>query len=112
MGLVTSVVPLFLLAARGAARPLTLVEDLADSALFISVALFLIAATVGEPVWLRALAYVVAAACVARAVAGPLGITALDLAAPLVFIARVLVLPGRLLVTHAPISASHPASFA
>ena len=96
--LITNIVPLVIVAAPGAAHPLTLVEDIADSALFISVALFLVAATLAEPVWLRALAYVVAAACVFRALVSPFGVTALDQAAPLAFLAFVLVFSIRLLL--------------
>jgi len=76
--LVTNLVPLLILAAPGAAHPLTVAEDLADSALFACVALFVIVLTLVEPLWLRTLAYVVAAACAARAVAGLFGITAVD----------------------------------
>jgi len=96
--LVTNIVPLVIVAAPGAAHPLTLVEDLADSALFVSVALFLIAATLGEALWLRAIAYAGGAACIIRALASPLGVTALDLVAPLAFVLFVLLLSIRLLV--------------
>src|SRR2546423_1389598 len=107
--LVTNLVPLLILAAPGAAHPLTVAEDLADSALFACVALLVIVLTLGEPLWVRTPAYVVAVACAARAVAGLFGITALDQVAPLAFIGFVLLFCVRLLVTGAPIAAQHPA---
>ncbi len=99
--LVTNVVPLIIVATKpapDAAHSLTLVEDLADSALFLSVALFVVAATLTQPRWLRAASYLVAAACGIRAVASPFGIAALDQVAPLIFVAFVLVLSIKLLV--------------
>ena len=104
--LITNIVPLVIVAAPGAAHPLTLLEDVADSALFISVALFLVAATLAESMWLRALAYVVAAACVLRALVSPFGVTALDQVAPLAFLAFVLVFSIRLLARPAPLPAT------
>ena len=104
--LITNIVPLVIVATPGAAHQLTLVEDVADSALFISVALFLVAATLAEPMWLRALAYVVAAACVFRALVSPFGVTALDQVAPLAFLAFVLVFSIRLLARPAPLPAT------
>jgi len=105
--LLTNLVPLAIVAlnpSAGTAHSLTFVEDLADSALFISVALFVSAATLSAPTWLRIAGYLVAAASVLRAIGSPLGWTALDLVAPLVFIAFVLVFSVRLLV-RAPASA-------
>jgi hypothetical protein len=99
--LVTNVVALIIVATRpaaNAAHSLTVVEDLADSALFLSVALFVVAATQAQPMWLRITSYVVAAACALRALASPLGISALDQIAPLIFVAFVLVLSIKLLV--------------
>ena len=74
------------------------VEDLADSALFLSVAFFVAAATLAQTLWLRVASYVVAAACGLRAIGSPLGMTALDQIAPLLFVAFVLVLSIKLLV--------------
>jgi len=96
--LVTNVVPLLIVAAPESSRALTSVEDGADSALFIAVALFLIAATLGDALWVRVVAYVAAAACVARGVASPLAIDSLDQVAPLAFIAVILLLSVRRLV--------------
>jgi hypothetical protein len=102
--LATNLVPLVIVAMKPSAETahsLTFVEDLADSALFISVALFVIAATLTQPAWLRVMSYVAAAACVLRAVVSPFGITALDQVAPLVLVAFVLVLSIKLLVRPA-----------
>jgi hypothetical protein len=103
--LVTNVVPLIIVATRpaaNAAHSLTLVEDLADSALFLSVALFVVAATLTQPTWLRVASYLVAAACLIRAVASPFGISTLDQIAPLTFVALVLVLSIKLLIRPGP----------
>ena len=105
--LVTNLVPLVIVAtspSAGTAHSLTLVEDVADAALFISIALFVSAATLTEPTWLRLAGYVVAAACVIRALESPFGVTALDQVAPLVFVAFVLVLSVRLLVLPSPVA--------
>ena len=96
--LVTNLVPLLIVAAPESGRALTSVEDGADSALFIAVALFLIAATRDDPPWVRVAAYVAAAACAARAVASPLGIDSLDQVAPLAFVAMVVLLSVRRIV--------------
>jgi hypothetical protein len=106
--LVTNLVPLVIVATRPSAdagHSLTFVEDVADSALFISVALFVSAATLVEPLWLRLGGYLVAAACVFRAVASPFGVTALDQFAPLLFVAFVLVLSVKLLIRPAAVAA-------
>jgi len=99
--LATNVVPLIIVAAHpspDAAHTLTFVEDLADSALFLSVAFFVAAATLAQTLWLRVASYVVAAACGLRAIGSPFGMTALDQIAPLLFVAFVLVLSIKLLV--------------
>jgi len=96
--LATNLVPLLIVAAPESGRTLTSVEDGADSALFIAVALFLIAATRDDPPWVRVAAYVVAAACVGRAFASPLGIDSLDQVAPLAFVAMIVLLSVRRLV--------------
>jgi hypothetical protein len=100
--LLTNVIPVVIVLARGlspaSAHTLTLVEDLADAALFISIAFFLIAATLIDAVWIRLLALLVALACVIRALASPLGFTVLDAPAPLAFVAFILLLSIRRLV--------------
>ncbi len=87
------------------AHQLTVVEDLADSVLFASLAGFVLAASTGAPVWVRALGVLVAVAALARAVISPLGVTALDVAAPLAVLAFVVLLSGRLL--FGPVPARH-----
>ena len=95
--LVTNVVPLVILAAADRATSLTLVEDLADSALFAAIAVLVVAATLAEPVWLRAVAVLVAGTCALRAILAPLGVSALDALAPLAFVALILLLSIRVL---------------
>ena len=102
--LVTNVVPLVIVVARDTARPLTLVEDIADAALFLAVALFVAVATLRQPLWLRLTAYLVAALCVIRALASPLHADFLDLVAPLAFIAFVLLMSIRAIVRPAPMA--------
>jgi len=106
--LVTNVVPLVIVAASSAptAHALTVVEDLADAALFASAAGFAVVATAEDPLWLRAVGIAVALACLARAVAGLFEINALDFVAPLALIAFVLLLSVRkLLPEHRPMTA-------
>jgi len=99
--LVTNLVPLIVVATNPSAdtaHSMSVVEDLADAAFFLSIALFIIAATLSEPAWLRIAGYVIAAGCAIRAVASPLGVTALDQIAPLAFVALVLVMSVKFLV--------------
>jgi hypothetical protein len=94
--LVTNVVPLLILASPDSARPLTQVEDIADDALFLAMAIFVLAAALGDATWARVVSYVVALVAAARG----LGVGALGLAAPLLFIAFVLLLSVRNLVAR------------
>lgn len=99
--LATNVIPVAIVASHpspDAAHGLTLAEDIADSALFISIAIFAAAATLTQPAWLRIAAYVVAAASVVRAIGSPFGFTSLDAVAPFAFIAFVVVLSVKSLV--------------
>jgi hypothetical protein len=99
--LITNIIPLAILAAGSSpdtARTLTRVEDDADAVFSIAIAAFVAAASLGQPIWLRIAAYVVAVANVLRGVGDPLGFTALDTIAPLLFIAFVLVFSVKLLV--------------
>jgi hypothetical protein len=80
------------------AHTLTLAEDLADAALFASIAVFAFVAALAEPSWVRIVGLVAAALTLVRAFASPLGVTALDAAAPLAFLAFVLVLSVRILL--------------
>ena len=102
--LVTQIVPLLILASPGSAQPLTSVEDLADAVLFVTVALFVLAATLGQPRWMRVGAYVVAAACLLRAV----GVSVFALAAPLLFLALILIMCVWMLVKGRQIPAAQP----
>lgn len=84
------------------AHQLTVVEDLADSVLFASLVGYVLAASTGAPVWVRALAVLVAVASLARAVLSPLGVTVLDVAAPMAVLAFVVLLSSRLLFSPLP----------
>ena len=99
--LATNLVPLFIVTSApdaGGAHTLTQVEDLADAALFVAIALFLDAASRGEIYWLRWIAVAAAAICLMRAIVSPLEIKYLDAIAPLAFILVVLLLSARLLL--------------
>src|SRR5438270_8625909 len=80
------------------AHALTQVEDLADAALFASVALFSLATAMINLSWVRIAGLIVAALTIVRAVASPLGVSTLDAVAPITFIVYVLVLSGRLIL--------------
>jgi hypothetical protein len=103
---VTSLVPLAMALmpnlSPDLAHQLTVVEDLADSVLFASLAGFVLATSTGAPVWVRVLAILVALASLARAVLSPFGLTVLDVAAPLAVLAFVVLLSGRLLFSPSP----------
>ena len=99
--LVTAIPPLILALTNpspDAAFALTVVEDLADAALFASIAVFSVAATIDQVAWVQVAGLVVAALSVIRAAASPFAITALDVLAPLAFIALILILSVRLLL--------------
>ena len=101
--LATNLPPLALAAlpnpSPATAHTLTLVADLADAALFVAIAAFSLVAALAEPSWVRSVGLAVAAVTLVRAVASPLGVTTLDAAAPLAFLAFVLLLSVRLLLT-------------
>jgi hypothetical protein len=111
--LATNVVPAVLALSNPAsdgAYALTVVEDLADAALFASIAVFSVAATIDQVAWVQVAGLVVAAVSVIRAAASPFAITALDVLAPLAFIALILILSVRLLigrVTRTPTAAAN-----
>ena len=84
------------------AHQLTVIEDLADSVLFASLAGFVLATSTGAPVWVRALAVLVAIASLARAALSPFGVTVLDIAAPLAVLGFIVLLSGRLLFSPSP----------
>jgi len=90
--------------APDGAYALTVVEDLADAALFASIAVFSIAATIDQVAWVQVAGLVVAALSVIRAAASPFAVTALDVLAPLAFLVLILILSVRLLIgTRSPI---------
>jgi hypothetical protein len=99
--LATNIVPLVIVFGAGssdAAHTWTFVEDIADALFSIAIALFVAAATLGEPLWVRILGYAVAALNVLRGVGDPLGFTALDAVAPLAFVVFMVVFSAKLLV--------------
>ena len=104
--LATSLVPLAMALmpnlSPDLAHQLTVVEDLADSVLFASLAGFVLATSTGAPVWVRALAVLVAIASLARAALSPFGVTVLDIAAPLAVLGFIVLLSGRLLFSPSP----------
>ncbi|HEX5502335.1 MAG TPA: hypothetical protein VFW96_06905 [Thermomicrobiales bacterium] len=81
------------------AHTLTLIADLADVALFVTIAAFALAAGLAGQSWVRLAGLAVAAVTLVRAFASPLGVTVLDAAAPIAFLVFVLALSVRLLVT-------------
>lgn len=103
---VTSLVPLVMVLianlSTDLAHQLTVVEDLADSVLFASLAAFVLAASTGASIWVRAPAYLVAIAAIARAVMSPLGVTALDVVAPVAVLVFVVLLAARLFFSPPP----------
>jgi hypothetical protein len=87
----------------------TVVEDVADAALFVTIALFALAVAQTERSWVRGVGLGVAVLTLIRAVASPLGVTALDAVAPLAFLAFVLLLSVRLLrASAAPARRARP----
>ena len=102
--LATTIPPLILVLTNPSpdvAFALTVVEDLADAALFMSIAVFSVAATIDQVAWVQLSGLVVAALSVIRA-ASPFGITSLDFVAPLAFLALILILSVRLLLAAMP----------
>jgi hypothetical protein len=98
--LLTNIIPVTLLltnASADSAHGLTVAEELADAALFLTIAIFTLVATSSEPGWVRALGWVVAGLSVFRAVLSPLGVAALDALAPLAFLIIVVILSVRLM---------------
>src|SRR2546423_14239243 len=99
--LATNVPPVILAVANlgpDGAHALTVVEDVADGALSISIAVFSVAATMDQVGWVRAAGWLVAALALLRVGMAPLGIRALDSLAPAAFLVLVLILSIRLLM--------------
>src|SRR2546429_2293465 len=96
--LVTNIVPVILPLTNpepDGAHAWTVIEDLADQALFISIAVFSAAATVAEVGWVRAVGLVVAAISLLRVVLTLFGVAALDALAPMGFLILILILSVR-----------------
>jgi hypothetical protein len=99
--LATNIVPLVIVVAAGSpdtAHTWTFVEDVADALFSIAIALFVAAATLAEPLWVRILGYAVAALNVLRGVGEPFGFTTLDAIAPVAFVAFIVVFSAKLLI--------------
>jgi hypothetical protein len=90
------------------AHTLTVVEDVADAALVVSIAVFSVAATMTEVAWVRAAGFVVAAVSLLHLVTTSLGVRALDVLAPTAFLALVLILSIRLLMGRNTASSTSP----
>src|SRR5256884_5115507 len=73
----------------------TVIEDFADEALFISIAVFSVAATIDDVGWVRAVGLVVAAISLLRVVLTLFGVAALDSLAPMGFLILILILSVR-----------------
>src|SRR2546423_7454894 len=79
--LVTNIVPVILVLTNpgpDGAHTWTVIEDLADEALFISIAVFSVAATIDEVGWVRVAGLVVAAIALLRVALTLFGVAALD----------------------------------
>src|SRR6266702_8175244 len=99
--LVTNIVPVIMALTNpepDGAHAWTVIEDLADEALFISIAVFSVAATVAEVGWVRAVGLVVAAISLLRVVLTAFGVAALDALAPIAFLILILILSVRVLM--------------
>ena len=106
----TNVPPLILTLSDPSAQTahtFTVIEDLADAILFVSIALSATAVALETSSWLRPLSSIVAVLTLTRALASPLGVTILDAVAPIAFLALVLALSTHVLVTR-PGSAGPP----
>lgn len=98
----TNVLPLILVISNPSAQTahgLTVVEDLADVALFASIALFALVVALESGWLLRALGLVVAGLTLAKAAASLIAPTILDTVAPIAFLALVLAVSLHMLFT-------------
>src|SRR5439155_25004679 len=87
----------------------TVIEDLADEAVFISIAVFSVAAAIDEVRWVRAVGLLVAAIALLRVALTLFGVAALDALAPIAFLILVLILSVRMFMGR---STSMPTSTA
>jgi hypothetical protein len=91
--LCTNLPPLILVAtspSSGTAHTLTVIEDLADAALFAAIGIFSAAVAIASRSWPRIIAAAVAVVTLARAVTTPVHWQVLEIVAPLAFLALVL----------------------
>jgi len=103
--LVTNIVPVILALTNpepDGAHAWTVIEDLADEALFVSIAVFSVAATIDEVGWVRAVGLVVAAISLLRVVLTLFGVAALDALAPIAFLILILIVSVRILRGRKP----------
>ena len=87
-----------------------MIEDLADEALFISIAVFSVAATVEEVGWVRLAGLMAAAISLLRVVLTLFDVAALDALAPITFLILILILSVRIfmgLSKRMPTSTAH-----
>src|SRR5205823_915600 len=99
--LVTNIVPVILALTNlgpDGAHAWTVIEDFADEALFISIAVFSVAAAIDEVGWVRAVGLVVAAISLLRVVLTLFGVAALDALAPIAFLILIVILSVRILM--------------
>ena len=99
--LVTNIVPVVLALTNpgpDGAHAWTVIEDLADEALFISIAVFSVAATIDVIGWVRLAGLLVAAISLVRVVLTAFGLAALDALAPIAFLILILILSVRILM--------------
>jgi len=76
----------------------TVIEDFADEALFISIAVFSVAAAIDEVGWVRAVGLVVAVISLLRVLLTLFGEAALDALAPIAFLILIVILSVRILM--------------
>src|SRR3989440_6371730 len=103
--LVTNIVPVILALTNfgpDGAHTWTVIEDLADEALFISIAVFSVAATIDEVGWVRVAGLVVAAIALLRFALTLFGVAALDALAPIAFLILILIVSVRILRGRKP----------
>ncbi|MGA9160764.1 MAG: hypothetical protein WB297_07865 [Actinomycetota bacterium] len=101
--LATAVPPLVLALGtptRSMAHTWTFVADLTDAALFVALGLFALATVPRRPDWVRWFGIAVSLMVFVRAVLSPLGSAALDVVAPIAFIAYVVALGVLMLREH------------
>jgi len=103
--LVTNIIPVILALTNpepDGAHAWTVIEDLADGALFVSIAVFSVAATIDEVGWVRAVGLVVAAISLLRVGLTLFGVAALDALAPIAFLILILIVSVRILRGRKP----------